>query len=556
MCVAGSGAGDGPVIYEFSKAGYQVVVLEKGPWFKTADFYKDEISATRRSVYSPNLKDEQHVIESQNEGSEWVANSTFSTGCDFWNDNMVGGSSNLMSGYFYRTKPKNFKLLSTYGGIEGLNIPDWPVTYGDMKPYFTKVESLVGVSGTIIDNDFMEPSSTNNFPYPPLAENKVVSWIDMSTEELGYNMVPVPRAILSRPEGERNSCYYSNFCGSFGCSSDAKGSSRVALINKALATGNCKVLPNSKVFKLETNGNHKLERACYYELSGEQQFIEAKIFVVAAQAIETSRLLLMSKNPEFPEGLANNSGQVVKNLIFSAGGSGGGQFFFDELSKEDTSLLSTPVVFVNRAIQQWYDIDNPGFNGKVKGGTVDFLFEHANGITKAIKRKWDNEGNLVYGSDLKKILKDYFTKHRRLKFEVFADWMPNDDCFFTLDENVRDKWGDPVAKIRIGYHEHNLKVSHFLADKAEQLLEKMGTKNIRSGISGSPPPNLHAGGCRFGNDPELSVLDKNCKAHEVKNFYITDGRFMPTGGSVTYTWTIYANSIRVADKIKNHISKL
>jgi choline dehydrogenase-like flavoprotein len=328
------------------------------------------------------------------------------------------------------------------------------------------------------------------------------------------------------------------------------------LINKALATKNCKVLPNSKVFKLETNGSQKLKRACYYELSGEQQFIEAKIFVVAAQAIEMSRLLLMSKNPEFPEGLANNSGQVGKNLIFSTGGSGGGQFFFDELSKEDASLLSTPSVFVNRAIQQWYDIDNPGFNGKVKGGTVDFLFEHANGITKAIKRKWDNEGNLVYGSDLKKILKDYFTKQRRLKFEVFADWLPNDDCFFTLDENVRDKWGDRVARIRIGYHEHDLKVGRFLADKAELLLEKMGAKNIRSGISGSPPPNLQAGGCRFGNDPESSVLDKNCKAHEVENLYATDGSFMPTGGSVTYTWTIYANSFRVADEIKNHISKL
>ena len=98
-------------------------------------------------------------------------------------------------------------------------------------------------------------------------------------------------------------------------------------------------------------------------------------------------------------------------------------------------------------------------------------------------------------------------------------------------------------------------MGRYLADKEEKVLEKMGAENIGSGISGSPPPNLQAGGCRFGNDPETSVLDKNCKAHEVENLYITDGSFMPTGGSVTYTWTIYANSFRVADVIKQHAAK-
>ncbi len=215
-----------------------------------------------------------------------------------------------------------------------------------------------------------------------------------------------------------------------------------------------------------------------------------------------------------------------------------------------------PGLFVNRAIQHWYEIDDGEFDGKAKGGTVDFLFEHSTGIGKAIRQKWDNSGNLRYGSALKKELKDYFTQQRRLRFEVFADWLPNDNCFVTLDEKVKDKWGDPVAKVRIGYLDHDLKVGRFLAAKAEKVLEQMGATNIKTGISGSPPPNLQAGGCRFGNDPKTSVLDKNCKAHEVENLYVTDGSFMPTGGSVTYTWTIYANSFRVADKIKEHAAKI
>ena len=139
---------------------------------------------------------------------------------------------------------------------------------------------------------------------------------------------------------------------------------------------------------------------------------------------------------------------------------------------------------------------------KVKGGTVDFLWEHANGITRAYQQKWNENGELVYGSELKKKLKDYFTKQRKLKFEVFVDWLPNDNCYVTLDENVKDKWGSPVAKIRVGYNPHDLKVGRFLAEKAEEVLKEMGAKNIASGVSGSPPPNLQAGGCRFGNDPQ------------------------------------------------------
>ena len=107
----------------------------------------------------------------------------------------------------------------------------------------------------------------------------------------------------------------------------------------------------------------------------------------------------------------------------------------------------------------------------------------------------------------------------------------------------------PVANIRIGAHEHDLEVGRFLAKKAEKVLEKMGAKNITSSISSAPPPNLQAGGCRFGDDPKSSVLNKDCQAHEGPNLFVTDGSFMPTGGSVTYTWTIYANSFRVGDYI-------
>ncbi len=549
VCVIGSGAGAGPVIYELSKEGYKVVVLEKGPWFKTEDFAKDEMVATRRSVYTPNLRDERHVLVKKEKDGKYWSKSTYSSGKDFWNGSAIGGSSNFMSAYFHRLKPVDFKLLSEFGPIEGANVTDWPISYEELEPYYAKTEKIVGVSGTVSKHSFLEPRSTPDFPYPPLAENIFAKWLDKGAERLNYELFPTPRGIISKQKDERQSCFYSNYCGSYGCSSDAKSSSRVALINDALATGNCTVLPNSKVYHLETDGKGRIVKANYYDHDGTRQAIEARIFVVAAQAVETSRLLLMSKNEEFPNGLANNAGQVGKNIVFSGGGVGSGQLFFDDLSEEDASQLNTPGLFINRASQQWYVIDDPDFGPRMKGGTIDFVSEHANGVTKAIRQKYDGSGNLVFGSDLKSKLKAYFTEQRKLKYEIFVDWLPNDKCFVELDDEVTDKWGDPVAKVWLGYHEHDLKVGRYIAEKAEALFKEIGMKHVSTGISGSVSPNLQAGGCRFGNDPQTSVLDKNCRAHEVDNLYVTDGSFMPTGGSVTYTFTIYANSFRVAESI-------
>lgn len=548
VCVVGSGAGAGPVIYELSKAGYKVVVLEKGPFLKTEDFTKDEMVATRRSVYTPNLKDECHVLVKQDDKGNWKKKSTYKSGKDFWNGSAVGGSSNFMSAYFHRLKPVDFKLLTEFGPIDGANIADWPISYNDLEPYYTKVEELIGVSGKVIPHRNLEPRSTPDFPYPPLTENVFSTWLDKGAERLDYELIPAPRGILSLPKDKRRSCYFSNYCGSYGCSSDAKGSSRAALLNDALETKNCEIIPNAKVYHLETDGNGKILKAHYYTKEKESQSIEAKLFVVAAQAVETSRLLLMSKNKEFPNGLANNNGQVGKNIVFSGGGVGSGQFFFEDLSKEQVSDLKQRGVFINRALQQWYVIEDDQL-GRIKGGTIDFVSEHANPVTRAVGLKSDSDESLLYGSKLKSRMKSYFTEQRKLKFEVFVDWLPNDNCKVELDENVKDVYGDPVAKIWLGYHEHDLKVGRYLADKAEKLFKEIGMKNVSSSISGSVSPNLQAGGCRFGQDPKTSVLNSNCKAHEVDNLYVTDGSFMPTGGSVTYTFTIYANSFRVADAI-------
>ena len=562
ICIVGSGAGASPVAYTMAKAGAKVLVLEKGPWLTEKEFFKDELAISIHDAYNPKLENEQHVIEEEYQSEDgkpfWQGEATSDSGWTWWNGNVVGGSSNFMSGYFHRLKPVDFRLKTEFGAIEGANIADWPISYDELEPYYAMVEREVGVSGRVVEHPHQEPRSSD-FPYPPIAEVPMSSWIDKAAKDIGYHAIPVPRAVLSQPAMGRQSCEYSGYCSSYGCSSGAKGSGRAALLNHAVATGNCTIKANSKVHKIATDAQGKITGIHYYDAKGSKQSVTAKTYVVACQAVETSRLLLASTGEKFPQGLANNNGQVGKNLLFSGGGTGQGDFFFDQLTEQQVSELKVVGPFVNRALQDWYKIDDKAFtgasvNGKAKGGTIDFLF-HQNPIARARGTQWgsDEQGNdkLLWGEELKQSMKQEFTSYKTLRFEVFNDWLPTDDCFVALDDKVTDQWGDAVAKVRIGYHDHDLEVGAYLSQKAEKLLEALGAKNISSSVSGYPATNLMAGGCRFGDDPKTSVLNKNCQAHEVDNLYVTDGSFMPTGGSVPYTFTIYANAFRVAEHIKS-----
>ena len=553
VCIIGSGAGGSPVAYELARAGYDVVVLEKGPWFTEQDFYKDELACCRRSVYTPNLKDEQHVIEDyagkDEEGNyTWATEATSESGWDFWNGNCVGGSSNFMSGYFYRLKPKDFHLLSEFGPIKDAHVVDWPIAYADLEPYYTKVEQVIGVSGIATPHPFAEPRSVKNFPYPPTSEHPVSKLIDNTCKSMHLHSLPTPRAVLPHAVGQRRGCEYSGFCGSYGCSSGAKGSGRAALLDHVVATGKCTIMANAKVNRLISDNKGRISRVEYVDAKGDIKKINARIYVVACQAIETARLLLLSTGPKHVKGLANRYDQVGKNLLFSAGGSGYGELPYAKFGDE----LKVRGPFVNRGLQDWYYINDRKL-GQAKGGTIDFLLRHPNAIARANSTKWDDDGNLIWGSALKQKLKQTFTESQSLRFEVFNDWLPTADCFVSLDNSVKDKWNIPVAKVRVGYHDHDLLIGEYLTDKAKTVLRQMGAENISASVSGSPPTNLVAGGCRFGDDAKTSVLDKECRAHGVDNLFVTDGSFMPTGGSVPYTWTIYANAFRVADVIRKQL---
>ena len=542
ICIIGSGAGAGPIAYELFRAGKKVVILEKGDIYSEKDFSKDEIAYTKRDIFTPKLKEQYHTIEAYEEG-KWVKTPTYESGWSFWNGSLLGGSSNFMSGFFHRLKPDDFRLKSVYGEFEGANVEDWPISYDELEPFYDLVEKVVGVSGKVTPYAHQEKRSSPEYPYPPLAEHPIVEHFDATCKALDFTPFKTPRAIISESKEGRNPCYYSNYCGSYACSSGAKGSSRATLIQPALATHNLHIIANAFVVKLLTDETKNIKSALYLTKEGTQKSVEAKLFVLAAQAVESSRLLLNSKNKEFPDGLANSSGAVGKNMLFTGGGMGSGEFDLSHFSQE--TLLQSGL-FVNRALKDWY------FTKEFKGGVVDFLFEHPNPIRRANSLKRE-DGKLLFGKALQDKIFQTFTTTRTLSFEVFTDWMPNDNCFVSVDENYQDKYGIPVANIRIGAHPQDVKVGEFLAQKALKVLEKMEAKNITYDISPLPSQNLQAGGCRFGDDPKKHVLNRYCQSYDHPNLFVTDGSFMPTGGSVPYTWTIYANAFRVAHYIRDNI---
>ncbi|AXH10941.1 oxidoreductase [Malaciobacter halophilus] len=543
ICIIGSGAGAAPIAYELTKIGKKVLILEKGSIYTKDDFSKDELAFVRKDILTPKLEDEYHTIEELT-SQGWKKFPTYETGWNWWNGSLLGGSSNLMSGYFHRLKPKDFKLKTIYGKPKDSNIEDWPISYDDLEKYYTKVEEVVGVSGEVTNYKYQEPRSKQNYAFKPLKEHPITKLFDKACKELGYTSYKVPRAIISEDKNHRKSCYYSNFCGSYGCSSGAKSGAMSSLIIDALKTNNLTIKANSFVYKLSSNKS-KVTKAHFYTKNQQKQTVQAKIFIVAAQAVETSRLLLNSKNSFYPNGIANSSKQVGKNMIFSGGGIGSAEFTQNnDLTYEE---LFTQGLFVNRALKDWY------YTSSFKGGTIDFLFDHANPIRKANLYKTDEKDNFLFGKELQENIYKNFTQKRVLNFEIFTDWTPNDNCFVSVDDKYKDKYGIPVANIRIGAHKQDLELANFLASKAKNVLEQMGGKNIKVNMSALPSQNLQAGGCRFGNDKNSSVLNKYCQSHDLHNLFVTDGSFMPTGGSVPHTWTIYANSFRVADYIKETI---
>lgn len=543
VVVVGSGAGGGTLAWRMAKAGAKVVVLEKGPWYGLADFaYHDELKIQKRNFFSPSTESEPHLVRRGDE-TEYKASR------DGWLANCVGGGTVHMSGFFLRLHPVDLEMKTRHGAPEGSLIEDWPISWDEFSKWYDRIEYLLGVGGISGQNPFDAPRRYP-YPLPPIAEHPITAPFDRAAKKLGLHPYSTPRAIISKPYAGRPPCVQCGYCGNFGCEIGAKSSVLAAFIPDAMATGNCTILPKSMATEVVVGKDGRATGVRFLDETGAMHEQKARVVVVACTSIESARLLLMSKSPQFPNGVANSSGLVGKNLHFSTysgveaefSKSGGGK----NLPGWDVRLP-----FLGRSIQDYYEPKNgPG----PKGGTLRFdLFPKPpifNATQVALRR-----GSTLWGAPLKDALRKHFHETRSLECETFSEFHPNAGTFVELDPETKDKYGLPVARISVKLLPGDVAMSRWLGERAEEVFKAMGADETRLPQWGRSTFVLQHGTCRMGKDPSRSVLDPEGRAHDVKNLYVVDASFMPSSGGVPTTLTIMANSLRVATGLREAFKK-
>ncbi|MBI4815070.1 MAG: GMC family oxidoreductase [Deltaproteobacteria bacterium] len=538
VLIVGSGAGGATLAWSLASRGISVRILEKGADFRLPDYLdKDELKFARRNFFVPYPSDEPHMVRVGDEPS-------FRRSSEGWIANVVGGGTTHMGGFFMRLHESDFLGRSKLGAPDGSTVEDWPITYAELEPYYDQVERLIGVSGKAGENPFDGPRS-GPFPLPPLAEHPLARALDASAKKLGWHPFTTPRAVLSQPFDGRSSCSYSGFCGSFGCDTGAKSSVIYTFLPKAEATGKLELVPSTMAAEVLVDAAGRATGVRSLTRAGKERVDRARAVVLSCTSVESARLLLASKSALFPNGLANGSGLVGKNLSFSSFGSVFADFRFD--GKAKLTGLDMKLPWLGRSVQDFYE-RSKRFSQR-KGGTLRFDLLHPNPIFRA-EHVALGDGQVRFGQGLKEALYTHFRESRTAEAEIFSEFLPNPDTFVSLDPEVKDRYGLPVARIQVRPHPDSVTATRALVDRSVELFEAMKADVIRVGARDGVTWVLQHGTCRFGRDPKTSVLDRSCRTHEVPNLYVVDGSFMPTSGGVPTTLTLQANALRVGDSIR------
>lgn len=530
FAIIGSGSAGGILAKELSMTGFDVVVFEQGPYRKAEDFTHDELAVLVRNGLLGGGPEVNGQTFRSNENETAVSGPN----APAHYAQTVGGSSVHFTANFWRLRPVDFKERSLLGPISGTNFADWPISYEELEPYYTKVDWEIGVSGA--PGPFDAPRS-KPFPMPPLPIKSSGVLLEKGARALGLHAQPEPHAILSQPFNGRAPCMKCGYCMFYGCEAGAKSSTLAAMIPLAEASGHCEIRAESAVFRIETDSNGRASEVLYYDAEGNEQSQKAKAVIVSANGAETARLLLMSASGQHPDGLANSSGFVGRNLMFNAHAAGNGIF--------EHPLNDYKGAQVSRIIHDFYEADEKrGFYG---GGGIDArplwsatpIFQVMEGMPPDVPR---------WGAKFKEAMAHNFT--RQMSIVGSTTSLALDSNNITLDPTNTDNWGRP--SIRVTYHDHedDLAMAKFLQDRSMELFEAAGaSKAWRRPIHPATDSPHLLGTCRMGDDPASSVVDRYHRSHDVPNLFICDGSSMVTSGRGQPTMTIMALAFRAAEHI-------
>ncbi len=516
VLIIGAGASGGVVARRLAEAGFGVVCLEQGDWHDRTEFRGEqldwELTSRKQWSPSPNIRDLPEDYPVDDSDSD-VAPLMFAG---------VGGSTILYAGSWPRMLPSDFRVRSLDGIAD-----DWPLDYEELRPYYERTDRHFGVSG--LGGDPAYPPGEPP-PLPPIAIGPGALKVARAHTRLGWHWWPEANSILSRPYQGRNACTQLSVCQS-GCTEGAKASTDMTHWPQAIEHG-ARLVTGARVRRLETNTKGLVTGATWLDQDGGEHFEAARTVVLAANAIGTARLLLLSTSPAHPDGLANASGLVGKRLMMHPFANVAGLF--------DEDLQSWQGVFgCSIELFEFYETDERrGFVRGAKwglaptGGPINSALP-----ARAGKQVWGPQHHLHVRSHL----------GRGQNWGLFGEDLPDEANAVTVSTTQMDSSGIPAPELHYRVSDNSRRMLDFHIEKATESMLEAGAHSVEVDQLMRYSGWHLLGTARMGDDPGTSVVDRWQRAHDVPNLFIADGSVFVTSSGTNPTSSICALALRMAD---------
>lgn len=520
VLVIGAGASGSVAVKELAQNGFSVVCLEQGDWTPPSAFSGDkpEWELTRQKQWHPNPNVRANPADYPLNTDESDVNPLMYAA--------VGGSTILYAAHWCRFLPSDFRVKSLDGIAD-----DWPFDYAELQPYYERMDREIGASG-LGDNPAYPPGE--GYPLPPLPIGKIGRKAAEGMDKLGWHWWPGANSIASREYRHRPACLRYGACLT-GCPAGAKASTDITHWPAALEAG-AKLVTGARVSEVTVDAQGRASGATYIDRNGTQRHQKAAVVIVAANGIGTPRLLQMSTSNLFPDGLANSSGLVGKNLMMHPYGAVVGVY-------EDP--LDSWLGPAGQSIEsmQFYETDTS--RGFVRGAKWNVM---PGGGPLGMRsgyggRPVDESWGVNFHRNVKANLGHSF------EWGIIAEDLPDEANRVVLDPQLTDSDGLPAPKLIYTSSENTSRLIDFHVDRAREAHEAAGA------VSTSETRLMRdcgwhlLGTARMGNDPATSVIDQWGRSHDVPNLYIIDGSTFVTSSGVNPTATIMAIALRSVEHL-------
>ncbi|MDB5242927.1 MAG: glucose-methanol-choline oxidoreductase [Spirosoma sp.] len=567
VAIVGSGAGGGMAAYMLAKAGAKVVLLEAGGYFDPAD--PKYITQLKWPWESPRRGAATDARSGGDFDAAWggwdIDGEPYSSknGTEFhwFRSRMLGGRTNHWGRISMRFGPDDFRR----GSLSGVG-DDWPITYDDMKPFYDRVDKLIGVFGSV--ENF--PNEPDGIFLPPPKPRLHELMIRKGARSIGIPVIPSRLSILTKPiNNERGSCFYCHQCNR-GCQAYADFSASSVLCIQAVKTGYVTLINGAMAREVLTDAQTGLATGISYidTRSMQEVTVRAKNVMLGASTCESARILLNSKSGRFPNGLANSSGVVGKYLNDSTGASRSGFIpaLMDRKRYNEDGVggmhVFTPWWLDNKKLDfpRGYHIEYGGGMG-MPGYGFGAGIEAMNGSYPGRDGKQKAGGG--YGAGLKDDYRRFYGAY--VSMSGRGEPVPLESNYCEIDPDKVDKYGIPTLRFHYKWSDYEVKQAKHMQDTFEQIILSMGGTplgpkpgpNSAHGYGLAAPGRIihEVGTVRMGNDPQKSALNKYQQAHDVKNLFVVDAAPFVSQGDKNVTWTILAAAMRTSeyliDQVKN-----